>query len=60
MDHPQEGHEWFKVAVFIELGAATGETVKWDAHFFQYGTVSLWSELVRQQGLCAEIFKNGL
>ena len=58
---PQEGHEWFKIArELIELGAATGETVKWDAHFFRYGTVSLWSELVRQQGLCAEKFTPGM
>ena len=57
MVHLQEGQEWFKIArELIELGAATGETVKWDAHFFRYGTVSLWSELVRQQGLCAEKF----
>ena len=29
-------------------------------HFFRYGTVSLWSELVRQQGMCAEAFTPGM
>ena len=54
---PKENHEWFKIArEVIELAAATGVTAKWNPHFFRYGTVSLWSELVRQQGLCAEDF----
>ena len=54
---PKENSEWFRIArELIELGVATGETVKWDAHFFRYGTASLWSELVRQQGVCAEHF----
>ena len=54
---PTENHEWFRIGrEVIELAAATGETTKWNPHFFRYGTVSLWSELVRQQGICAEAF----
>ena len=54
---PGKSHEWFKIArEIVELGAATGNSTKWKPHFFRYGTVSLWSELVRQQSLCAKAF----
>lgn len=54
---PQKSHEWFRIArEVIELGAATGKNTKWNPHFFRYGTASLWSELVRQQSICAEGF----
>ena len=54
---PTENHEWFRIGrEVIELAVAAGETTKWNPHFFRYGTVSLWSELVRQQGMCAEAF----
>ena len=54
---PQNSVEWFKIArELIELGVTVGNNEKWDPHFFRYGTLSLWSELVRQQGVCAEDF----
>ena len=54
---PRKSHEWFKIArEIVELGAAAGKSTKWNPHFFRYGTVSLWSELVRQQSLCAKGF----
>ena len=54
---PQNSVEWFKIArELIELGVTVGNNKKWDPHFFRYGTLSLWSELVRQQGVCAEHF----
>ena len=54
---PRQTHEWFRVArEIIELGSTVGEGAQWHPHFFRYGTASLWSELIRQQGICAEAF----
>ena len=54
---PKENSEWFRIGrEVIELAAATGVASKWNPHFFRYGTASLWSELFREQGVCAEAF----
>ena len=58
---PQSSNAWFNIArELIELGVTIGDDEKWRPHFFRYGTISLFSELVRQQGVCAEQFTEEL
>ncbi len=54
---PKTSQEWFKIAreIVESLAQRQERGTKWNPHFFRYGTVSLWSELVlRQQSLCAQ------
>ena len=54
---PKSSNAWFNIArELIELAVAIGNNEKWGPHFFRYGTISIWSELVRQQGVCVEQF----
>lgn len=47
--------DWFKITrEIIELAEAAGENTLWSPHFFRYGTLSLWNQLIHQQAICSE------